>query len=156
MKKFFISLVILTIFLGISSCTSSSRMVDRFGVKCNKVPSWAKKLPKSSGKIYAVGFAMPDTFPERSLAAAKMAARLELSRSIQTKIDVDTQMVDTYIKTSGINNSEKSRTTIIRNLIKEKATKIVNNSKVEQVFYDNCNLNQRGESSHYVLVSVPK
>jgi len=153
MKKIIITLTFLAIFLGIS-CSSSSKMVDRFGVTCNKVPAWAKVLPKQEGKIYAVGFAMPDTFPERSLAASKMSARLELSRTIQTKIDVDTQMVDSYMKENGINN--KSRTTVIRNIIKEKATKVVNNSKVEQVFYDNCNLNQRGENSHYVLVSVPK
>jgi len=155
MKKIFITLTFLIIFLGMS-CSGNSKMVDRLGVKCNKVPAWAKYLPKQSGKIYAVGFAMPDTFPERSLAAAKTSARLELSRTIQTKIDVDTEMVDSYMKQNGIDEDSKSRTTVIRNIIKEKATKIVNNSKVEEVFYDNCNLNQRGENSYYVLVSAPK
>jgi hypothetical protein len=131
-------------------------MVDRFGVSCNKVPKWVKVLPKNKNMIYAVGFAMADTFPERSLAASKMSARLELARTIETKIDVDTQMVDSYMKTHGVESSEKSRTTVIRNIIKEKATKMVTNSKIEEVFYDNCNLNQRGDGAHYVLASVPR
>ena len=142
--------------LAISSCGGRSKMVDRMGVACNKVPHWVKKLPKKSNMIYAVGFAMPDTFPERSLSAAKMSARLELARTIETKIDVDTQMVDVYVKKLGIEGDDKARTTVIRNLIKEKATKMVKNSKIEQIFYDNCNLNQRGEGAHYVLASVPR
>ncbi len=142
--------------IAISSCGGSSKIVDRMGVACNKVPYWVKKLPKAKNMIYAVGFAMPDTFPERSLSAAKMSARLELSRTIETKIDVDTQMVDVFVKKLGVEGDNKARTTVIRNLIKEKATKMVKNSKVEQVFYDNCNLNQRGEGAHYVLASVPR
>jgi len=153
-----ILLAILSVFLilTMNSCGGSSKMVDRFGVSCNNVPNWVKTLPSQNNMIYAVGFAMPDTFPERSLSAAKMTARLELARTIETKIDVDTQMVDIYMKKLGAESDEKARTTVIRNLIKEKATKMVKNSKVEQVFYDNCNLNQRGEGAHYVLASVPR
>lgn len=153
-----ILLIFISLFamLTISSCGGSSKMVDRMGVACNKVPYWVKNLPKKSNMIYAVGFAMPDTFPERSLSAAKMSARLELSRTIETKIDVDTQMVDTFVKKLGVEGDNKARTTVIRNLIKEKATKMVKNSKIEQVFYDNCNLNKRGDGAHYVLASVPR
>jgi len=142
-------------FMFISSC-SSSQMVDRYGVKCNPVPSWVKELPDSGSRIYAVGYAMPDTFPERSLEAAKLNARLELARTIQTKIKVDTRLVDMYIKKNGIENNEKNRTTVIRNLVEEKAVKMVKNSKIEAVFYDNCNLNQRGEGAYYVLAYLSR
>ena len=153
--KILYQVLFIALILTLSSCLGPS-MIDRNGNPCNPVPNWVKTLPKSKHIIYAVGFAMPDTFPERSLKAAKMTARLELAKTIETKISVDSQIVDSYMKKLGIKNTEKARTTVMRNIIKEKATKMIRNSKIEKIFYDNCNLNGRGEGAHYVLASVPR
>ncbi len=149
-------ILLLMISIVVSSCGGNKQFVDRFGKKCNKVPKWATKLPKKSGMMYAVGFAMPDTYAERSLAAAEKKARLELARTIETKLQVNSQMIDEYIRKKGIDEQTTNRTTIVRDVVNEVSTRTVTGSKIEQVYYDNCDLMSRGEGSHYVLVSVPK
>ncbi|MBN2693139.1 LPP20 family lipoprotein [bacterium] len=158
MKKLALMILIISFIPLFTSCGSSSRsFVDRWGAKCNKMPKWVTKLPKKKGMIHAVGFAMPDPYPERSLEAAQTKARLELSKTLETQIKVDSQTVDEFIRTKeGEGAQNIDRTTVIRSLIKEQATKIVTGSKIEETFYDNCNFANRGEGAYFVLASLPK
>lgn len=154
MKKY---ILLLIAFLIIPGCTTSKyERVDQDGNPCNKAPKWVKKLPSKKGHIMAVGFAMADTHPEYSANAAKKKARLELSKTIETKMNVDSQIIDEYIRKKGLDAETTNRTTVIRDIVKEKTTRIVKGSKIEAVYRDNCNAMGRGEDAHFALASLPK
>jgi hypothetical protein len=167
MSRFFVLLIAIFLLFLATSCNNSFVKkiiiageiiyVDRDGERCNKLPNWVKKLPIKSGKIYAIGFSMPDTNPNCSLEIAKRKAIIELSKTVETIIKIDSQKIDEFIR---VNKNGKAtnieNTVVLKHSIKVDVLKIVSGGVFEEIFYDNCNYSGRGEKSHFVLISLSK
>ncbi|MBN2694687.1 hypothetical protein JXR93_08495 [bacterium] len=166
MIKNYLFLYILLGLLYLTSCGNSftervingkTVYVDRNGNICNKLPKWVEKLPIKSGKIYAIGFSMPDTIATRSLEIAKRKAIIELSKTVETIIKIDSTKLDEFVRVkNGANAVNKESITTINYSVRADVVKIVSGGIFEEVFYDNCNLSGRGENAHFVLISLSK